>query len=59
MKEFNLKFNEQQLQIILNALGDVPYKFSAGVLQEIGNQVAAAHAAANAPVEDKAEDATE
>lgn len=39
MKEFNLKLNEQQMQVVLNGLAELPYKNSAGVVQVIANQL--------------------
>lgn len=38
MKKFNLELEEGQVRFVLEALAEVPFKFSAPVINEIQNQ---------------------
>lgn len=39
MKTFQLTFNEQQLQVLSNALIEIPYKLSAPLIADINLQI--------------------
>jgi hypothetical protein len=49
MKTITLQLTDAELQVIAAALGNVPYRQAAPVLQSLGRQVEAQQQAANAP----------
>lgn len=40
--EYTLKFNEQQMQLLQLAVGELPYKLAVPLIQHINAQIAAA-----------------
>jgi hypothetical protein len=43
MNTFTLTFNEQEMQTVLNAVADLPFKVAAPVVNSINMQLAAIH----------------
>lgn len=47
MQEYTLKFNEQQMQVLNMALGEIPFKLAAPLVREINEQIESQRRAEN------------